>query len=165
MFFVPLQIHMKKALTSFAAVLLVLWYLLSVIGFDVHTCASSGDTFIATVASGFSCDDIHPEHHSHKTCKSCCECHHHEQEPDESSASFGVKSCCTDDFQVIALTGTRAYESYDCLDVFSDTVVEYVGTDCQLQTAVSAVQSLLYKPGFWICILRDRQASYGIWRI
>ena len=40
---------MKNFLTSLTAILLVIWYSLSVIGFDVHTCIGSGETYVATV--------------------------------------------------------------------------------------------------------------------
>lgn len=95
---------MKNMFTSVAAMLLVIWYSLSVIGFDVHTCSSSGQSYIATVISGTDCDDIHPEH-AEKTCP-CCH-HHKKHAADENTGSIGSKSCCSDDWQVISLTGTR----------------------------------------------------------
>ena len=43
---------MKNLLTSLTAVLLVIWYSLSVIGFDVHTCSGSGESYVTTVIGG-----------------------------------------------------------------------------------------------------------------
>ena len=94
---------MKNVFTSLTAILMVVWYSLSVIGFDVHTCSGSGETYIATVASGFTCEDIHPEY-GHSGC-SCC--HAEESETASSRQELDKKPCCTDDYHVIILTGTR----------------------------------------------------------
>ena len=83
---------------------MLIWYSLSVIGFDVHTCSGSGETYIATVIGGTACDDIHPEHDE----PSCGCCHKKcisEKQKDEDG--FRTKSCCTDDWQMIYLTGLR----------------------------------------------------------
>lgn len=165
MFFVPLQIGMKKAFTSFAAMLLGLWYLLSVMGFDVHTCATSGKVFIATVASGFTCEDLHPEHHVHGACHSGCACHHHESHDDDSDTQFDVKSCCSDDFHAILLTGTPVSEK-DALSDAHTNQCAILGDSLQSGWISEASHSsVFYKPRSWIASPRDRQASYSVWRI
>ena len=62
MFFVTLHVDMKALLIKLSAMLMVLWYSMSIIGFDVHTCNGSGKSFIATFVSGTGCEDIHPDH-------------------------------------------------------------------------------------------------------
>ena len=165
MFFVHLQIGMKKVFTSVAAVLLGLWYLLSVIGFDVHTCTSSGETFIATVASGFSCEDIHPSKHMHNSCSLGCACRHQEPEKSESDSSFGMKSCCSDDFQMIFLTGTPVSGNDNLLTVLTGHFVILADSiEAQRLAGLSCV-SVFHKPRSWIGLLPDLQASYSVWRI
>lgn len=163
--FLYLQVRMKNVLTSVAAMLLVVWYSLSVIGFDVHTCNGSGRTYIATVASGFTCEDIHPEKRAH-TCCCCCGggCHSHESNAPE----LDRRPCCTDDFQVILLTGVRiGNESYasdmrESINAcsFSDASIDYsdpIITHPGLRA--------FYKPRSWDIVPRDVQVSYNIWRI
>ena len=161
--FVSLQAGMKNVLTSLTAMMLVIWYSLSVIGFDVHTCSGSGKSYIATVASGFSCEDIHPESHDHHAHAGCSCCHSHES---ETTSQLDKKPCCSDDFQVIVLTGVRSGQETD----IHDGPVSVQVDNCM----VSAVQSLnafysglraFYKPRSWDIVPRDVQVSYNIWRI
>ena len=156
---------MKKVFTSIAAVLFGLWYLLSVIGFDVHTCTSSGETYIATVASGFSCEDIHPSQHVQESCRSGCTCHHKKPKKEEPQSSLGMKSCCSDDFQMILLTGTPVSGNDNLLAVFSGQFVILADpVDAQRPSELSFV-SVFHKPRSWIGLPPDLQASYSVWRI
>ena len=165
MFFVSLQVGMKKVFTSIAAVLFGLWYLLSVIGFDVHTCTSSGRTFIATVASGFSCEDIHPSQHVHDSCHSGCACRHQEPEKSESDSALGMKSCCSDDFQMILLTGTPVSENDNLIEVFAGQFVILADSMEADRPFGLPETSVFHKPRSWIGLPPDMQASYCIWRI
>ena len=106
MFFVYLPVQMRNVFLKICAGLLVVWYLTSVIGFAVHTCNASGRSFVATVLTGLSCDDIHPEHHcSHSH---CCAGHQETHDCCESNdfQSLTKSSCCTNDFHVLLLTGS-----------------------------------------------------------
>ena len=161
---------MKNVFTILAAVLMVLWYSLSVIGFDVHTCSGSGETFIATVASGFACEDIHPEHVRPESGHSECGCcHSHDSEPVEASGhGFDSKPCCTDDYQVIILTGTRgsdqqryndANHSEYCTYVAEVPVIDYYSNKYSSDIRV------YYKLCIGGIVPQDLQASYNIWRI
>ena len=47
---------MKGLLTKITAMLLVVWYSMSIIGFDIHTCSGSGESFVVTV-DGFIVSD------------------------------------------------------------------------------------------------------------
>lgn len=149
---------MKKTLTSVTALLLLIWYSFSIIGFDVHTCNSSGEVYIATVVSGFSCEDIHPDHQHGR-----CGCHKHARTADEPEGIHtGMKSCCTGDFQVIMLTGTRSSDSSHervCISPVSALIPQ---TDIS-QTFHTAV-SFFYKPRPGTYVSRDTQAFYSIWR-
>ena len=43
---------MKERLLRISALMLLIWYCFSVIGFNVHTCRASGDSFVTTVLTG-----------------------------------------------------------------------------------------------------------------
>lgn len=109
--FISLQVEMKGIFTKIVAALLVIWYSMSIIGFDVHTCSGSGRSFVVTFVEGLTCEEIHPEHSCDKP--SCCADAHgccqsqgctHSHSGDVSRIS--TKSCCSNDYQVLALTGT-----------------------------------------------------------
>ena len=84
---------MRKMFVKYMSALLVVWYSLSIIGFDVHSCKITGEVFVASLAGGISCEDVHPEHscRAHGSCcghdvVTCCEqetksCCAHEAEP------------------------------------------------------------------------------------
>lgn len=149
---------MKNVSTSLTAMMLVIWYSLSVIGFGVHTCSGSGQTYIATVASGFTCEDIHPEH-GHSAC-GCC--HTGRSEADRS---FDRKPCCTDEYHVIALTGVRGEDDNDDdLRGFA-----FLGHEIHVLQHVSGITQYglktFHKPRQGGTLSRDVLASYNIWRI
>lgn len=155
---------MKKCITSLSALLLVVWYSLSVIGFDVHTCNASGEVYIATVASGFSCDDIHSDghkqaHYEHFGC-TCCQTHK------SDSDKLKTKPCCSDDYQVILLTGVRSAQ--DAEDSYQQTLVETINiaeSDYSYSHIFDNGLRTFYKPGSGGLTPRDIQAVYNIWRI
>ena len=150
---------MKNVFTSLTAVMLVIWYSLSVIGFDVHTCSGSGRTYIATVASGFSCEDIHPETHAHTGCR-CC--HSHESE----TAQLDTTPCCSDDFQVIALTGVRdSHEQDDCLGRTPAQSVCIPTHPVHISDVSVSGLRAFFKPRSGDILPRDVMVSYNIWRI
>ena len=140
--------------------LLVVWYSLSIIGFDVHTCSGSGETYIATIASGLSCEDIHPEH-GHTRCR-CC------HSADAESGSIDRKPCCTDDYQVILLTGIRSTDeskiSYDYSSLQSASFNDGCADNARSEIYLSALRAF-YKPRSECMTPRDVQANYSIWRI
>ena len=164
MFFVPLHVGMKNVFTSITALLLVIWYSLSVIGFDVHTCSSSGNTYIATVIGGTECKDIHPEH-SQKSC-SCCH-HKHSAEAHDSEQSLKTKPCCTDEWQMIVLTGLRTSDEQmtvaenACDRDFCSLQPKY--DNCSLR--ISAHGRAFYKPDSGGLGCLNFQEKYSIWRI
>ena len=163
---------------NISAALLVIWYCMSIIGFDVHTCMSSGRTFIATFADGVSCADIHPEHHCCGA--SCCSGHHHEtsccssEHCDEvllehnNAETLDTKSCCSNEYQAILLSGCRTDSdsdnkysfsevSYPCImnvPVISFAMAKYHADHVQFLEPDSGV----HQPG-------DLCVTFGVWRI
>lgn len=162
--FVPLQIGMKNVLIKISAMMLVLWYSLSVIGFDVHTCSGSGRIFIATVISGTDCEDIHPGHV--KAPCSCCR--HNGCKTNDEDEEFGTRPCCSDDWQMIVLTGVRTSEEHDHFDECSCGVCPCI-LDLHAEIIHSSIDvyglRALYKPGSGDFVPLDVQRTYNIWRI
>lgn len=99
MFFVFLQTMMRNLPMKYCAVLLALWYLMSIIGFNVHICHS---------AHHLSHHVSHTEEH-----QDCC-CHHEENEPE---ASFSCS--CTDEYHVLDISATVSSNENDIKDSVS----------------------------------------------
>lgn len=59
---------------KYLSILMAVWYCLSIIGFDVHSCTVTGESFLASTYLGTSCKEIHPEH-SCQDHGSCCQHH------------------------------------------------------------------------------------------
>lgn len=156
---------MKGIFTKITALLLIVWYSMSIIGFGVHTCSGSGKSFIVTFVEGFACEDVHPEHHCSKG--SCCS-HSHSDNDSDNHLCVKSKACCSSDYQVLALTGTvsdekngndtdRAsaycwYAEQGVSDPFHGLIRPQVVSDCY---------GYLSRCGR-IC---DRQAVLSVWRI
>ena len=106
---------MKNLVTRIFAAILVIWYSLSVIGFGVHTCSENKQVFLTSFISGIECEDIHPSEMCNAHCCSAAKhknfCGHHTSEDDSAEQSdaavkFCSKTCCTNDYQQIELTGS-----------------------------------------------------------
>ena len=153
---------MKNVVTYCVAAFMVLWYSLSVIGFDVHTCNGSGKTFIATVISGTGCDDIHPEHDA--PCCSCCQC-----EDEADSDELRTKPCCSDDWQMIVLTGLRSDDDKS-QQLFAQSV-NHFSASAMLQDFIENLNPIpdytrnFYKPRTGGLTTRSCQEVYNVWRI
>lgn len=151
---------------KYLAAVLVVWYSLSIIGFDVHSCTKTGETFVASIAAGVSCEDIHPEH-SCSSHGSCCG-HSHVKDCCGHDAINEVASddCCQDDFHVLAFTGAVSPNDYRYDDCASDFVA--YATESLVQILVPAYSNedlIKFKdPGSGI-IVPDPQALLSIWRI
>ncbi len=163
------------AIKIFAAVL-TMWYSMSVIGFDVHTCSDSGRSFVTTFIEGLTCEDIHPEHSCDEV--SCCAENHHEccsgHAEDHSDCTFcnGVslvaKSCCSNDYQVLSLTGTILSESHghhdECGCGHCPCVGFPVSEDPVLLCENKTIEYIPY-PESGADSACDRQAVLRVWRI
>ncbi len=169
---------MKRTLTYLSAMLLVIWYSLSIIGFNVHTCKGSGRVFVTTFAEGTTCADIHPEHHCGHAChhdSSCC----HDMRSccgqgadsgkgrsDVPDTSFDLRDCCTDSYQVIALTGCRSYDDGHDLDCCGGGCSVPVYADASyLLDAIKYKVSNYYHSDSGGAVPRDCCVTFGIWRI
>lgn len=155
---------MKNVLTKVSAAMLVIWYSLSVIGFDVHTCSGSGRTFIATVISGTDCEDIHPDH-----AKSPCSCCHHDGcKTCSDDDKIATKPCCSDDWQMIVLTGVRASDEHDHSDECScglwPCILDLHAANNCSDLNLHGLRAL-YKPDSGGLMPLDVQREYNIWRI
>lgn len=126
------RLYMKNIVKKYCSAILVLWYCVSIIGFDVHTCNGSGRSFLANFISGMSCTDIHPEHVcgiSHDEpcghcshCSGCSGCCHGDTSATEvfaddilacvSSEACLSSDCCSDHYQVLAVTGLQQEDSH-----------------------------------------------------
>lgn len=173
--------RMKKFLMNISAALLVVWYCMSIIGFGVHTCASSGEVFIASFADGVECADIHPEHHccgesccsgthhdDHETPSCCSSKHHVPIDEHHEPTSVDTKSCCSNEYQAIVLSGCRTDNGSDEKHSFSK-----VFFPCVIDIPVSYIASAKYHAEhiqFWehdsgVLLPGDLCVTYGVWRI
>ncbi len=133
---------MKDRILRLSALLLVIWYCFSVIGFGIHTCQASERSFVATFISGLTCADIHPDHKcdkghccSHES-HDCCEDHTHDGGCCGNSAdedmSLQAPSCCSNDYHALVITGYET-DNEDRFGAMSDelafSVVNVVSDD------------------------------------
>ena len=148
--------EMKNVFIKYMSMLLVVWYCLSIIGFDVHACTTTGNVFVNSVLGGVTCSDIHPEHdcHGHNSCccsHGCC---------DQKKA----EDCCTNEIEVL-----------DCDTVVSTDDSSSQVLYCTLVTSQSIYEAdllpmhsrynILYFPDPGDVIGPDQQAILKIWRI
>ena len=160
---------MKEIVTKIFAALLVVWYLVGIIGFDVHTCSGSGRSFVVAFFEEMTCEEIHPEHScdpaaccadEHET-HSCC-CHHHD------GVSVSAKSCCSNDYLALEIAGTISnddHRHYDecacghcpCLDLHASEAGSVYET--------SLITAYFHQPDPGVMQACDRQAVFSVWRI
>lgn len=164
---------MKGLATKIVAVLLLVWYSMSIIGFDVHTCSGSGRSFVVTFIEGLSCEDIHPEHKCDRDAccadsQGCCKphncCHHHSN----ADMSFRTKSCCSNDYQVLSLTGTSLDSKDDERDLcgcghYLSVLCESLELPDNLLASGRIFSYRMPDPG--VGITSDGQSFFGVWRI
>lgn len=160
---------MKNIVIKILAVILLVWYSMSIIGFDVHTCKGSGRSFVVTFVEGLSCSDIHPEH---KCETDKCSSAHHAQctcQGDHSSCEedkLSSDSCCSDDYQVLAITGTVPSESNrnndECGTSHPVCLPVYAEADFAIDKRTDKHLRILH---LWHSDAVNSQALLGIWRI
>ena len=168
---------MRKMFVKYASVLLVLWYSLSIIGFDVHSCRSTGEVFVASLAAGVTCEDIHPEHSckahagccSHHDTADCCgKEHSSENSCDHSSNHVDKESCCSNDLQVLVLTGVHVSEDERSGSDSIHLLDHIFDVDLAMELAMPTLQRPFLKylehPDSGV-VMPDRQAFFNIWRV
>lgn len=84
--------YISGLLPAVSAALLCVWYLLSVVGLDVHSDNEHGRTYVVSGLTGGNCEAIHPEHHCH-------DCDHADGECLEG------EECCSDSFEAVLSVG------------------------------------------------------------
>lgn len=72
---------MKKGnfIQAVSCIFLCCWYLVSIVGLDIHTDHHDNRTYVVSLLSGISCENIHPEDHC-----ACQDCTHDNDCEDES---------------------------------------------------------------------------------
>ncbi len=170
--FLTLRIEMKNVVIKIFAVLLLGWYSMSIIGFDVHTCNGSGRSFVVTFIKGFTCADIHPDHVCDKA--SCCSsqkgscCHEHADDHSENGFVIKSKSCCSSDYQVLDLTGTLASNDNDHFDGCGCGHCPFAGFPvCEIPPAFheNKLAAYVHEPDSGVVKACERQAALRVWRI
>lgn len=177
--FISLPIGMKNVVMKISALLLSVWYCLSIIGFDVHTCSSEGVSHVMTSFTSIDCETIHGDHrcsgaHHHDCDHPECHAHHaHGAAEDCSCKTDGethihTQKCCTDDYQTIVLTGVRVDENhshYDECHCGNCPCVEATACDAlSLLLASVNKEKHIVIPDSGL-IVPEVQALFGIWRI
>ena len=159
---------MKKILTKISACLLAIWYCLSIIGFDVHTCHSANHQFVSTFIEGLTCEEIHSAH----KCGHHCTHHHDSGNSDEhfanhSDGQISEADCCSDDYHSLSITGTRTEDdhhhfhgSLSCWHTAA--VLDAFGTDVPVPYSID---SYLFAPSSAVFQGEDVLSYFGIRRI
>lgn len=153
---------MRNVPMKLCALVLGIWYLVSIIGFGVHTCMGSQRSFITTFVTGMTCEDIHPDHHC------CCDAGcHSDCSHDQDDCSYGPSSCCSDDFVVLSVTGTLTSSEND----FCACCSGYCLSDAGLLSGIhhlyqnSETYRIILPPDSGLLPSGDIQSVLGIWRI
>ena len=170
MFFVHLRLMMRTMSMKICAAMLAVWYLMSIIGFGVHTCMASQRSFVTTFINGVTCEDIHPDHHctdSHH-CHSAEECHdcdhsHHRA----ADVSMDTQPCCTDDFVVLTITGMESSSENDYSECHCGICpfTAELFSDCHPHSMNSEIYRIMSLPDSGLIVPGDAQSFLGIWRI
>lgn len=149
----PLQIGMKNVLMKYLSVLMTVWYCLSIIGFDIHSCVRTGERYVTSAIGGVECIDIHPEH--------SCHAHHHEGEEVEDP------DCCTNDIIVLfaetLVSSDNHRHASDCGADCCSCVPCLISDASPRHYAHSFTFDLSLPDSGWH--MPDRQSFLNIWRI
>ena len=137
----------KERLIRLGACALCLWYILCIVGFDVHECSHSGHSYLATAyAMEEGCLSIHPNH-------LCCE--------DENELD-----CCSDSFYHLDSFHLRDDgQQFNTFDVF--TLHSLVQSDV-FQTLFPATAEISHNSCAVLrpCAISENiQSQLGIFRI
>lgn len=153
---------MKVLITKISAALLAGWYIVSVIGFGVHTCNEEGRSFVVAFYEEMTCEEVHPEHVSHHS--GCCHCCHEEVE----GLCIRAASCCSNDYQALELTGAVISDDSrgDDVDVLrSHPCPGVLMCSADSESVFRTTIKYVHEPGSGYEGGCDRQALLSIWRI
>ena len=151
---------MRTMSLKICAVALVVWYLMSIIGFGVHTCRASQRSYVTTVLSGMTCGEIHPEHE--------CADSHHCCGHDEPEVSLEPASCCSEDFLVLEIDATLPANENDDYAGVSDNSDFHIEVPLYAYHQISSrsgSKGPIPLPDSGLIVQADAQSVLGIWRI
>ncbi len=150
---------MRNLALKICAVMLVVWYFMSIIGFGVHTCMGSGHSFVTTFVSDTACEEIHPDHR--------CPCSHHCCGHEEGESAFVPASCCSDDFVVLTLTGTVPSSENDFSGCHSGycPFSAFIVSDVHTPSVRSEIDRISPLPDSGPVTYGNAQSVLSIWRI
>lgn len=178
---------MKGLITKVSAALLVGWYIMSIVGFGVHTCLGSGKSFVVAFYEGVTCEEIHQDHHcepaaccgaahheSHE--HACCSPHHdspaepagHEDCQFCDGTTIMPASCCSNDYLALELTGILTSDDNRSNDQHNSWLCpcfDMLTCDAGCQTSWKTIIKYIHEPDSGHELLRDRQAVLSVWRI
>ena len=154
--------YMKNLFMKYVSVMMAVWYCLSIIGFDVHSCIRTGERFVTSAISGVECIDIHPEHscHDHGGC-----CARHSESCNHEGESIEDSQCCTNDIHVLSVETLassdhqRHYGEWNpnncpcSLDLMASSQSRFTTVSYDHRLPDSGL------------IVPDMQARFNIWRI
>lgn len=155
---------MKSMFLKYMSALLAVWYCMSIIGFDVHACASTGDVFINSVLAGTTCEDIHPEQccDSPEKSHSCSCCCGHDVPLGDTVGSDD--DCCTNDIKVLDTEGMNVQKD-DVYPSFAFCNADAFAYDVHVQSVMARVLEIQRLPDSGCMAQPDCQAVFNIWRI
>lgn len=159
MFFVHLRLEMRSMSMKISALALVLWYVVSIIGFGVHTCGASQRSFLTSFVTGMTCEEVHASESHDCECDHCCS-HAHENEGDCED--------CEDEYINLEVTGTPQPLENDIHVECQTMPVLYdapaIADICTpaLNLEILGIMSL---PDSGLIASGDIQSVLGIWRI
>lgn len=155
---------MGKMFHKYVAALLSVWYCMSIIGFDVHSCTATGNVFVNSVLSGVSCEDIHPDHdctcHAHDQ-HACSCCRDHEVPASESVGH--EDDCCTDRIEILDEAGITTYNE-NAIAALASSACLFLESDYS-SLHLSSHASVKSKPDSGQLKMPDVQAVLNVWRI
>ena len=157
---------------KYVSALLAVWYCMSIIGFDVHSCNTTGNVFVNSMLSGTTCDDVHPEHDcsGHKSCcashscacsSSCC---HSVPVTDGENVSSEDDDCCTNQIEVLESEGVAVSGDKTCCQLAATLAYLYFDNTDNLPHVLN-VACRVYSPDLGSVCRPDQQAVLSIWRI
>ena len=147
---------MKNVFLKYLSALMTVWYCMSITGFDVHSCNTTGNIFVNSILGGTTCEEIHPDHNceGHGSCCSHKCCDHDEAEDD----------CCTNEFEVLD-SESVVYAEDDLCDLIASTLdFSILVNDFTLLLDHDAAKVYYYPDPGEYC-QPDSQAALSIWRI
>lgn len=157
-FIVSLQIMAKQIFIKFVSALVCMWYCVSIIGFDIHTCRNAEKSYVLSVMQSYSCVDIHPERLCEDDMEDCCA--HVGQEVYEENPF----SCCSDEYEVLDPLSVKTEDRFQKVSSMECLVCAYPLAEMICIQENRAPVSL---PGevFPFASGDDLLVSYGIFRI